>query len=173
MPAIKDTTSCLTVERLRELLNYDSETGVFVWKVNRRRARAGTVAGSVGSHGYIKIMIDGSNYYAHRLVFLWLFGRWPAQQIDHKNHRRTDNRWTNLRDDIDSITQHRNYRMSPKNSSGFTGVSWYKGTKKWRARIQVHGKFLHLGCFAEIEDAIAARKAANIKYSFHKNHGAP
>jgi len=165
------TTNPITAARLRELLNYDPETGIFTWRVSRRpRARAGGVAGK-HCHGYIRIGIDGRVYRAHHLAFLRMTGRWPRQQVDHENHIRDDNRWCNLRDNVDDVEQQHNRAMSRTNSSGTAGVYWNKHHQKWQAQISVERKRIHLGYFAEITDAIAARKAANLKYGFHRNHG--
>jgi len=161
----------ITASRVRELLDYDPETGIFTWKVNRGHARVGSVAGCNKGGDYIRICIDNHRCKAHRLVFFWVLGRWPEQEVDHVDHDKTNNSWANLRDGIDDTTQNQNCPKRRDNSSGYTGVYWVKRRKKWQASIQVHGKLLHLGCFADIEDAIAARKAANLKYSFHPNHG--
>lgn len=93
------TVKHLTADRLRELLHYDPLTGVFTWKMNRtRRAKAGSVAGSVNGRGYVQIRIDGVGYTASRLAYLYMQGE-PAPanlEIDHRNHVKTDNRWSNL-----------------------------------------------------------------------------
>jgi hypothetical protein len=68
----------LTAERLREVLDYNPETGVFTWKVRTSiRVVAGKVAGSVGKRGYLIIGVGGRNYYAHRLAWLHMTGEWP------------------------------------------------------------------------------------------------
>lgn len=57
------------------------------------------------------------------------------------------------------------------NKSGYHGVIWDLNNNNWRARIGVEGKTLNLGSFTDKQDAIAARKAAEVKYNFHSNHG--
>ena len=161
----------LTVEQVREVLNYDQETGVFTWRVRvGSRALAGNVAGSINGRGYLKIELLGRPYQAHRLAWLIMTGNWPESDIDHINGRKDDNRWVNLR----AVTHQKNMKNQPMpstNTSGVLGVSWDRRDKKWRAQISAGGKKLHLGCFAEFEDAVSARKAAEITHGYHPNHG--
>ena len=162
----------LSQKRLRELLHYNPDTGVFTWKVHRAgNAMIGDIAGYLDEDsGYIRITLDYYLHHAHRLVFVYVVGETP-EQIDHINHIRNDNRWINLRpanNPLNRLTQ----TLRIDNSSGFTGVVWFKRYSKWRARITINGKEKHLGYFIEKGDAITARKKANIKYGFHENHGA-
>jgi hypothetical protein len=161
----------LTQKRLKELLRYDSDTGIFRWKMSpHRRCRAGAISGTLNSRGYICIMIDGRKYRAHRLAWLYIHGNMPPNEIDHINHIQDDNRLCNLR--LATRTENsRNVSLYKNNSSGFVGVYWDKSRNKWQARVQVNGKSQHLGYFDKIEDAVRARKAASKKYGFHKNHG--
>ena len=90
----------LTALRLHSLLRYESDTGVFTWRIrsNSRAAkdqRAGCLCKALG---YVLIGIDGKMYYAHRLAWLYVHGKWPGQVIDHINRVRNDNRICNLRD---------------------------------------------------------------------------
>jgi hypothetical protein len=87
----------LTAERLREILGYDPETGLFTRLVRTGRIRAGEVAGTAHSRGYRSIVIDGRVYLSHRLAWLYVHGEWPPEQIDHINRNRADNRLVNLR----------------------------------------------------------------------------
>lgn len=95
--------SNLTPARLREVLRYNKRTGLFHWKARDNRHPynsnpiPGTLAGSIGTYGYVRICIDGRLYEAHRLAYLWVYGEWPPHQIDHKNEVKADNRWCNLR----------------------------------------------------------------------------
>jgi hypothetical protein len=88
----------LTAERLRERLRYDAETGAFTRRVGSSNARAGDMAGSVHSTGYVRISIDGGKYTAHHLAWLYVHGVWPSDQIEHINGKRSDNRIANLRE---------------------------------------------------------------------------
>lgn len=160
----------ITQERLKEVLHYNPDTGIFVWKaITRRRIRKGDVAGSP-SKGYTVIWIDKIRYREHRLVFLYVTGEFPRNEVDHINRIKNDNRWCNLRL-VTTLENKRNLPMFKNNTSGFTGVCWRKREKKWVACIDTNYKKTHLGYFINKEDAIMARKEANIKYNFHPNHG--
>lgn len=146
----------LTAERLRELLHYDPETGLFTRRVNRqgRWGKAGTIAGHINPHGYRVIWI-GANYAAHRLAWLYVHDAWPEGQIDHINRVRSDNRIANLRsvapsENIQNRGRHGN------NASGFKGVFRKKGGRRWTAQITVNRRQLHLGNFESAEEAHAA-----------------
>ncbi len=92
-------TGSLTQQRLKEVLHYDSETGIFTWAIDRPmapKAPKGKVAGKVNSHGYFVICVDGVRHHAHRLAWMYIHGDRPIE-IDHQNHIRTDNRLANLR----------------------------------------------------------------------------
>src|SRR5215467_8628570 len=91
--------------RVREVLDYDFETGRFTWRVKRTRVTVGDLAGCLDAGRY-KIRISGRNYWAHRLAFLWMTGEWPQGEVDHKNGNPTDNRWSNLRDATRPQNQH-------------------------------------------------------------------
>jgi len=156
--------SDLTAERLRELFNYDPETGVFRRRVTCSNRRAGEVAGSF-SHGYLRIGIDGRDYLAHRLAWLHVHGVWPAGEVDHRNQTRDDNRIDNLRE----ATHAQNGWNAGKrshNASGFKGVSFDKRDRRWVAEIRHHGKRECLGYFDTPEEAHAAYVEAA-----HRLHG--
>ena len=150
----------LTQARVRELLDYNPETGELRWKVlTSNRAKIGDVAGCSNTpDGYRRIGVDGKMYLAHRLAWLHTHGHFP-DILDHVNCVRSDNRLTNLR----PATIYQNNMNRPRNSnnsSGIKGVSFHKPSGKWRADIMVHGKNYHLGTFKTIEEATAARQGA-------------
>jgi hypothetical protein len=137
----------LTAERLREVLDYNPETGVFTWKVRTSiRVVAGKVAGSVGKRGYLIIGVGGRNYYAHRLAWLHMTGEWPASEIDHADRVRTHNKWSNLRLATGGQNQH-NAGARINNSSGALGVNWDKRRGCWVAKICIDRKQIYLGSF--------------------------
>ena len=142
----------VTHERLRELLDYDPETGVFTWKANRIRVRPGERAGRVLPDGYIAIGVDGRRYQAHRLAWLYMTGKWPEGMIDHINLDRQDNRWENLRL-ATNIQNQANTALRSNNTSGFKGVSWHRLEKKWTANIRRAGKKVWLGYYDTPESA--------------------
>lgn len=144
----------LTAERLREVLDYDPETGVFLWKVPPRNQRVGQVTGTRKSDGYIRMRIDGRFYYAHRLAWLWMTGSWPANKIDHKSGMPSDNRLSNLRE-VSHAENLQNQRAArADNNTGLLGVCPSRG--KFMAQIIVLGKNHFLGRFSTAELAYAA-----------------
>lgn len=148
----------LTQERLKELLDYDPETGVFTWKSRIRGIRIGQVAGS-NVKGYRQIQIDKERHYSHRLAWLYIYGCWPLNELDHINRIKEDNRIANLRE----VTRQENCWNIGKlktNSSGYTGVNLHKQYGKWRANIRIQGKYKHLGYFNTPEEAHYAYSTA-------------
>jgi len=159
------------IEDMRREISYNPDTGVMAW----RAARAGintkaASAGSLKSDGYRQVQINGRRHYAHRLAWALHYGAWPADQIDHINGNRDDNRISNLRA-VTRSENMRNQKLHATNSSGRAGVGWHSPTKKWQARISHGGKGVHLGLFDSFADACAAREAAEREYGFHENHG--
>ena len=149
----------LTAARLKELLAYDPETGIFTKRsVRCGPGRVGDEVGVVRPDGYIGIGVDGRRYLAHRLAWLYVNGEWPAQLIDHKDCLRSNNRITNLRE----ATQSQNLanRGAPKsNKSGEKGICWDAQRQRWSVRVCFQRKNLYVGRFVELADAVAARDA--------------
>jgi hypothetical protein len=142
----------LTAERLRELLDYNPETGIFTWRqAPSNSIKAGSIAGSKNHDGYRRIKINLIDHAAHRLAWFYVHGVWPAHEIDHINGIRTDNRICNLRD-VPRMDNMQNQRTAQRGAkSGFLGV--YSNHGKWRAAIQVNKKTIALGNFATPEEA--------------------
>jgi hypothetical protein len=158
----------LTQEYLQSVLEYNSFTGLFTWTKNKPRSvKVGDVAGSVHPKGYIRIRLQGKQYLAHRLVWLYVYGRWPKEQIDHVNGIRGDNRLTNLREC--------NREQNRHNSLGhLKAVIPYKGVSRtasgsYRALLQ-HGEHKYsLGCYKTPEEAKEAYdlKAKELQGEFY------
>jgi len=164
----------LTQRFLKEVLDYNPASGVLVWRKSRGSVKTGTVAGSewLSKDGkrYRQIRILGSLYYAHRIVFLYVDGCMPSEEVDHINGNGLDNRWCNLRL-VSSSLNRRNTRLSRQNTSGVVGVSWLDDKKKFFAQIKINRETKFLGYHNDLISAVAARKNAEVKYGFHRNHG--
>jgi hypothetical protein len=179
-----------TISFLRSLLRYDPDTGKLFWRErtpdmfsgngnggsvtscriwNTRFANKEALACDSG-HGYLVGVIQGSPFYAHRVAWAIHYGAWPKREIDHINGDRSDNRIKNLRDVSRSLNG-KNVKMYTRNTSGHTGVSWDQVNKKWRVQIVIDGKDRCLGRFESVEDAIAVRKAAEVKHGYTERHG--
>jgi len=153
----------LTAERVRELLDYDPETGAFIWRKSDRKCnrRPGTPAGHIGYEGRLHIRIDGKLHRAYRLAWLMTYGAMPTLDIDHANGDPSDNRLCNLR--LATKTEnHANSKIYKNNKCGVKGVHWNAQSNKWRVQIRVGGKTRHVGLFKTKEDAAASYLAAAI-----------
>lgn len=122
--------------------------------------------------GYLYVCVGGGQYPAHRISYALQSGEIPSTNefVDHINGNKTDNRLSNLRLVSHNVNM-KNQKRRNTNTSGYTGVRWIKGTNKWRVKIVVDYKDIHLGYFDELGDAIAARKKAEREKGFHVNHG--
>lgn len=154
----------VTQKRLKELFDYNPETGIFINKVRRGRYHAGTVAGHCGQ-GYFRININRKLYLAHRLAWLYVHGELP-EYIDHINRTPTDNRLVNLRP-VSKKQNQENKEKQVNNKSGYKGVSWDTQRKKWFACIQNKNKTIGLGRYNNKEDAYKAYCDAAAKYHTH------
>jgi hypothetical protein len=160
----------LTQSRLLELLEYDLETGIFIRKISSSsRARKGDRAGYCDkSHGYRSISIDSTEYYEHRLAWLYVNGGFPINEIDHINMDRADNKFSNLREATRSQNGQNKNKLC-RNTSGVKGVTWHKDAQKWMAQINVNRKHYYLGVFETIKDAGKAYSDASD--SLHQSFG--
>lgn len=157
----------LTQERLKELLDYDPDAGIFTRRIAMNGHRAGETCGTVHFEGYIAIKVDGRSYMAHRLAWLYVEGRWPRREIDHVNRSRSDNRWCNLREATRGENQ-QNRSVRRDSKSGYPGVTWDRAAKKWRARISRGGKQFFLGHFDDpLQAAGAYRDAKSALHTFN------
>ena len=153
----------LTQARLKELLHYDPDTGVFTRLVRTSNSvKIGDVAGTA-SHGYIILRIGGKFYRAHRLAWVYTYGTWPKSDVDHINGLRGDNRIVNLRDVTHSENMHNQKSANAGNAHGHMGVT--RSGRKWVARIGLHGKSIYLGTFATA--ALAAEAYRTAKPAYH------
>jgi hypothetical protein len=173
----------ISQEIVKELLDYNFETGKLTWKERNRKwfstdrqfkiwntrfARKEAFT-ALTDTDYYHGSVLGKKYKAHRIIWLYQTGEWP-DEVDHINHDRRDNRWINLRE-VSHQENHKNSSHRKDNSSGCMGVYFDKERQKWRSDIIVDNKNINLGRFELYEDAVAARKEGEKKYMFHKNHG--
>jgi hypothetical protein len=149
----------LTQERLKELLHYDPETGVFTWiKPAARRTAKGAIAGHRNDDWYSQIGIEGNVYLSHRLAWLYVYGYFPENCLDHIDRNPSNNKISNLRE----ISQQCNLRNTgnPKNNkSGVKGVYFSTISGKWIAQVKVIGSVKRLGYYISFENAVCARLA--------------
>lgn len=153
-------TAVPTAEQVRELLDYDPETGIFLWKQRRAPSsfKAGLVgqeAGTLHSRGYWCISVFGRKWLAHQLAWLHYYGVWPDRFVDHANLNKRDNRIANLR--LASFAENSaNANIRTDNTSGFRGVRFEPRRKRWIAVIEKDGTRRQLGSFTDKELAVAA-----------------
>ncbi len=160
----------LTADQVRQLLDYNPETGVFTWRVSAsNRAPVGSIAGNVHPRGYRYIRLYGRRNAAHRLAVLWMTGAMPTGDVDHANGIRDDNRWKNLRQASRSENL-QNTSMHRDNRSGLMGVSKSR-SGGWCSKIMKDGHSKYLGTFPTAEEAHAAYLSA--KSGLHKFQPTP
>ena len=164
----------LRYEEVARLFTYDREAGVLYWRIKNRTTTwhkyvAGTYRGA--KDGYRQVGIKGKIYLEHRIIMMLCFGHIPENaEIDHINHVRDDNRLCNLRF-VTRSENRRNQSVNSKNTTGVTGVCFYKRLQKYVAQIKVNREAIYLGYFDTLEEAAAARAEANLKFNFNNNHG--
>ncbi|MDO8972094.1 MAG: HNH endonuclease signature motif containing protein [Saprospiraceae bacterium] len=157
----------LTQTRLHELFGLNTETGELIWRVSKGSKKQGNIAGSINKKGYRCIKIDGRNYKAHRLVWLYTFGSWPKDQLDHIDGNRSNNRLDNLRECTHGENQQ---NLAPKTggTSNYPGIYWAKHVQKWQVSIRIKGKSEYLGLFTnELEAAEAYKLAKQLYHTFN------
>lgn len=176
------TAKRLTAAMAMQLLDYNPETGLLLWRYRQasvfdggkkrsaeskakqwNKRYADRRAGCKSSKGYLHVRIFGRLYEAHRVAWLIVHGRWPRIFIDHKNHVRDDIRIDNLREADHSQNGQNRRCLSKNNTSGFAGVTYLKRHEKWQARIIISGKCIALGNFDSAETASIAYQSAKAK----------
>lgn len=171
----------LSQEDLRALIAYSPVDGVFRWRKSPGSrelldGEAGTVMRtSFADYRVITITVDGiqRRYLAHRLAFLYMNGalpNYPEEVVDHIDGNGLNNKWGNLRI-TDHIGNSRNQKISVRNTSGVTGVSWDKSVGAYQVYITVRGKKIHLGYADDLQEAAIMRRDAERRFGFHENHG--
>jgi len=175
MTKVKDYYSQELRDYVEGYLGMDFENGETRWKKSRSRWKAGMRAGNIHTHGtgkqYRVLGINGKNYKQPRLLYCFFHkDSFEGLVIDHIDHNSLNDRIGNLRHTSQG-ENNRNAKRHKTNTSGVTGVSWDGRRQMWKGYIYAEGKQEYLGRFDKLEDAIAARRAAEIEYNYHKNHG--
>ena len=161
----------ITQEELKELLDYNSETGVFTWKVSpARQVFSGDIAGTKRKDGYIQIKVKNELILSHRLAWIYMYGYLP-KYIDHINGQRDDNRIINIRE-VSNQQNSLNSKISKNNTSGIKGVYWDKSRNKWTVRLSIDGKCKFFKRFNDLDLAKLVIEEVRIKYhGKYANHG--
>ena len=155
----KDNEGMLPHSKLLEILDYNSETGIFINKITRGpRGVKGSIAGTMDRKGYIVIKINNIQYKAHRLAWFYMNKEWPSDLIDHKDQNKSNNMFSNLRD-TSNMLNCRNSGLRANNTSGFKGVWKESRSGKWGAQFRYLGEFFYLGAFNTPELAAEAYNA--------------
>lgn len=154
----QDIKSNLTASRLREVLRYDEDSGLFYWASLPHQCtssiKVGDVAGWIENTGYRRILLDGKKYVQHRLVWLYVYGEWPPDRLDHADCDKSNNKLENLRLAND-FQNSGNKRIAKNNSVGFKGVTLHQ-SGRYHARICKNGKSKSLGLYDTPEEAFFA-----------------
>jgi hypothetical protein len=149
----------LTADTVREIFHYNPLTGDLIWTIRpRKNTPIGSKAGRIHKFGYVVVRYQGQDYKVHRIIWLWMKGEWPEDEIDHKDRNKANNIWTNLRP---ATTSQNRYNSVRKNTtSGLKGV--VANGNRWQARIKRDNKYICLGTFNTPDEAHQAYvEAAN------------
>lgn len=179
------------IKTLREILDYDPDTGILTWKPRPEKLTeywtpkgakafnskyAGHEAGctrKVKNRDYTRKEIklpDGKNYLQHRVAWAWMTGEWPTKLIDHKDQNPLHNWWDNLRE-VDDSTNQKNATLRSTNRSGIPGVHFDTGTRRWIVSATDRGTRTPAKRFKTLLDAAAHRIRLNRELGFTSNHG--
>ena len=154
------TIKVLTQEEVRQHLDYDPETGELRWRVRRGGRRVGRPAGAARkTHSRIVIGINGKKYLAHRIIWLWVYGYFPENVIDHIDRDPSNNKLSNLRE-VSQLCNMRNSKIDKRNKTGVTGVFWDEKNGKWLSNIRLADKTKYLAYCSDFTEAVAHRLAA-------------
>lgn len=161
MGCSREEQMTLTQDYLKKIFDY--KDGNLIRKIkSSNRTKIGDIAGSNNGNGYLRVSVLGKYFYAHRIIFMWHFGHFP-NEIDHIDGNRKNNKINNLRK-ATHAQNGKNLTLRHSNKIGISGVRFDDDRKKWHSSISVEKKKIHLGRFDNIDQAIAARKKAEIEF---------
>jgi hypothetical protein len=158
--------SNIDCNQLKEILEYQPDTGLFFWKRSGKGIKKNRKAGHLSKDGYVDIRIKNCLHPAHRVAWVMMTGNWPDNFVDHINRIRSDNRFVNLRE-ATKAENAQNTDLPSNNTSGYKGVVWHKPNRNWCAQIFINKKHIHLGSFENLQDAINARIEAEKEFFTH------
>jgi len=153
----------MSAANLNTIFNYNPETGTI------KRIKNNILAGTVTKYGYRQIYHQYKCYRSGRLAWYLTYGTWP-NQIDHINHDKLDDRLINLRNVTNTINN-QNKPLQKNNTSRIHGVCWDKTRKKWKISIETNKHHKNLARTIDFFEACCIRKAAEVEWGFHPNHG--
>jgi hypothetical protein len=145
----------LSASDLKSLISYDPGTGLFT-RLN------GRPAGTRHHRGYIRIKVLSQTYSAHRLAWLWAYGKWPEGEIDHIDRDPSNNRVSNLR--IATRSQNCANRNLTWGKINPPGTYFERARNRWVATIKVNGRRVRIGAYADKTAASKAYVEASLKY---------
>jgi hypothetical protein len=154
----------ISQDLVKALFAYCPDTGLFTRKITTgAKAKIGSVAGSIQDSGYVLLEINSNTYRAHRVAWLYMYGKFPVELLDHINRDKADNSIHNLRE-ASKVQNSYNTSIRSDNSTGYKGVSIDKRSNRYRAYININGKQKSLGYYSTAEEAALAYNTAAEKY---------
>jgi len=170
MPQPRPIDECCTYEEANHWLRHDYSLGQLFWRFSTGPVKAGSRFGHMNDAGYQRGQLNGLPYLEHRLIYLLVHHKWPDELILHEGGKEGGNHIAGLSSGSNRENS-LNQCIPINNMSGVMGVCWMKDRDLWRAQIRVHYQQINLGAFENFEDAVKARKEAEIEYGFHPLHG--
>ena len=147
----------LNAETVRQIFDCDPETGRLTWRVYRPKCPIGAEVGTLHHKGYRRVLYNWRSYGVHRIIWLYVYGEWPKDQIDHINGIRDDNRITNLRE----ATNQQNQWNRPVKKGATTGIKGVRRHQKgFQVSVQKDGREQYIGYYSDAEVARAAYRSA-------------
>ena len=164
----KDNEKKLTAAMVRRIFSYDPETGSLTWREKSHPMSnqvVGREAGCRRNKGYRFVGVGKRRYFCHRVIWLWMTGSWPLNQLDHRDGDGGNNRWANLRE-ATQAENNENLKCFVTSRTGYPGIRYRPEMDKFQVRVTKAGVTHHLGSFKSLDEAIAVRRTE--KEKLHK-----